>query len=108
MCKKTSGLSRRNFILTGSVASAGLLRAGRANAELAAAPQTTGKTIRVGEVTVQGVSFRNNEIILAGNIYRPKDFSEQRNYAAIVAFHPGSLDAQGSVYYFRRNAYGSL
>lgn len=63
--------------------------AGRTNAVLAPAPQTTGKTIRVGEVTVQGVSFRNNEILLAGNIYRPKDFSEQRNYAAIVVVHPG-------------------
>jgi len=71
---------------------------------LAPAPQTTGKTKRVGEVTVQGVSFRNNEILLAGNIYRPRDFSEQRRYTAIVVVYPGSLDAQGAVYYFRRNA----
>ena len=36
--QKTSGLSRRNFILRGSVASGGLLMAGRTNAELAPAP----------------------------------------------------------------------
>ncbi|EJB8474229.1 alpha/beta hydrolase [Citrobacter freundii] len=33
--------------------------------------------------------FRNNEIMMSGNVYVPPDFSENRQYAAIVVVHPG-------------------
>ncbi|QLK63284.1 alpha/beta hydrolase [Enterobacteriaceae bacterium Kacie_13] len=40
-------------------------------------------------ITVQSVMFKNNEIMMSGNIYLPKEFSENRKYAAIVVVHPG-------------------
>ncbi|QHB34676.1 alpha/beta hydrolase [Yersinia canariae] len=33
--------------------------------------------------------FRNHEIMMSGNVYFPKDFREDRKYAAIVVVHPG-------------------
>ncbi|PKX84065.1 hypothetical protein A0G02_01575 [Pectobacterium peruviense] len=33
--------------------------------------------------------FRNHEIMMSGNIYLPKGFSEDQKYAAIVVVHPG-------------------
>ncbi|WP_417643274.1 alpha/beta hydrolase [Enterobacter kobei] len=89
MSKKTSGLSRRNFILTSSVASAGLLMAGHASALLSLTPRTSGTTTHVDGITVSNVLFRNNEIMMSGNVYVPPDFSEHRKYAAIVVVHPG-------------------
>ncbi|MGE1069413.1 alpha/beta hydrolase [Pantoea agglomerans] len=89
MSKKAGGLSRRNFILTSSVASAGLLMAGHASALLSPTPRTSGTTIHVDGVTVSSVLFRNNEIMMSGNVYVPPDFSENRQYAAIVVVHPG-------------------
>lgn len=89
MSKKTGGLSRRNFILTSSVASAGLLMAGHASAMLSPTPNTSGTTTHVDGITVTSVLFRNNEIMMSGNIYVPPDFSENRQYAAIVVVHPG-------------------
>ncbi|MGB7801747.1 alpha/beta hydrolase [Buttiauxella sp.] len=90
MSIKTAGLSRRNFILTSSVASAGLLMAGHASALLSPTPNTSGTTTHVDGITVSSVLFRNNEIMMSGNIYVPPDFSENRQYAAIVVVHPGS------------------
>lgn len=89
MSKKAGGLSRRNFILTSSVASAGLLMAGHASALLSPTPRTSGTTTHVDGVTVSSVLFRNNEIMMSGNVYVPPDFSENRQYAAIVVVHPG-------------------
>jgi hypothetical protein len=89
MTEKTGGLSRRNLILTGSMVSAGLLVAGRASAALNAAPRSAGMTTQIGDITVRGVAFKNNDITMSGNVYFPKDFSEGRKYAAIVVVHPG-------------------
>jgi hypothetical protein len=87
MSNKTGGLSRRNFILTSSVASAGFLMAGHASALLSPTPRTSGTTTHVDGVTVSSVLFRNNEIMMSGNVYVPPDFSENRQYAAIVVVH---------------------
>ena len=89
MSNKTGGLSRRNFILTGSVTSAVLLMAGKASAVLPATPRASGTTTHVDGVTVQSVMFRNNEIMMSGNVCLPKGFSENRKYGAIVVVHPG-------------------
>lgn len=89
MSKETGGLSRRNFILTSSVASAGLLMAGHASALLSPTPRTSGTATQVDGITVSNVLFRNNEIMMSGNVYVPADFSENRQYAAIVVVHPG-------------------
>lgn len=90
MSEKTSGLNRRNFILTSSVLSAGLLMAGRVSAEIAVVPKSALARTQVGDVVVQGVEFKKKDgITLSGNIYYPKGFNEGRKYAAIVVVHPG-------------------
>jgi fermentation-respiration switch protein FrsA (DUF1100 family) len=89
MSKTPGGLSRRNLILAGSIASAGLLVATRASASLAPTPRASGTTTHVDGITVQSVMFKNNEIMMSGNVYLPKGFSENRKYAAIVVVHPG-------------------
>lgn len=89
MNKKTGGISRRNFILTSSVASAGLLMTGYASAMLSPTPNTSGTTTRIDGITITSVLFRNNEIMMSGNVYVPPDFSEKRQYAGIVVVHPG-------------------
>ncbi|WP_223250521.1 alpha/beta hydrolase [Pectobacterium peruviense] len=89
MSNKTGGLSRRNFILKSSVVSAGFLMAGKASAVLPPTPRASGTTTHIDGVTVQSVMFRNHEIMMSGNIYLPKGFSEDQKYAAIVVVHPG-------------------
>jgi len=41
------------------------------------------------EARVLNVSFKNNGIDMAGNLYLPKNFSETGKYPAIVSVHPG-------------------
>lgn len=79
MDKKKGGISRRNFILTSSVASAGLLMAGHALAMLSPTPNKSGTTTRVNGITFTSVLFRNNEIMMSGNVYVPPDFSKTVN-----------------------------
>ena len=38
---------------------------------------------------MQGVTFKNNGIDMAGNVYFPAGFDNSRRYAAIVSVHPG-------------------
>ena len=89
MTTLTGGLSRRQLLLAGSFASAGLLMATRATAALPPAPQAAGKSVRVGDVTIQGITFKNHDILMSGNLYLPQGFSKSRQYAAIVVVHPG-------------------
>lgn len=89
MTEKTGGLSRRNLVLTGSMVSTGLLMAGRASAALDATPRSAGMTSQIGDITVRGVVFKNNDITLSGNVYLPRSFSEGRKYPSIVVVHPG-------------------
>lgn len=72
MSKETGGLSRRNFILTSSVASAGLLMAGHASALLSPTPRTSGTATQVDGITVSNVLFRNNEIMMSGTSTFPQ------------------------------------
>ena len=41
------------------------------------------------DATMKSVQFKNNGIDMAGNVYFPKDFTENRKYSAIVVVHPG-------------------
>lgn len=68
MSNKTGGLSRRNFILTSSVASAGFLMASHASALHSPTPHISGTTTHVDGVTVSSVLFRNNEIMMSGKL----------------------------------------
>ena len=38
----------------------------------------------------KNVTFKNRAINMAGNLYLPNDFSDNKKYAAIVCVHPGS------------------
>ena len=39
-------------------------------------------------VTVEKVLFKNNDITLVGNLYRPADFDNSKKYPAISVAHP--------------------
>lgn len=41
------------------------------------------------DITVQNVTFTNADSTMAGNLYLPDGFSEDRSYPAIVSVHPG-------------------
>ena len=61
----------------------------RASADMAAYPDGADCRTSGGDVAVQGVEFKNNDITMSGNIYYPKGFNEGQKYAAIVVVHPG-------------------
>lgn len=74
-------LSRRNLLLTGSVAAAAALL-----------PRTTfaqSGNATPGDIVMQSVEFTNNGITMAGNLYTPPGFDRGRKYPAIVSIHPG-------------------
>jgi fermentation-respiration switch protein FrsA (DUF1100 family) len=78
----TSG--RRTALMTGAALIAALLLPLVAFA--AAKPTSPAKT---GEVRVKNVTFKNNGIEMAGNLYLPKGFSESGKYPAVITVHPG-------------------
>lgn len=47
--------------------------------------QTTAKNI----ASVQAVTFKNNNLKMAGNLYLPAGFDKNKKYPAIVVVHPG-------------------
>lgn len=47
------------------------------------------KLTKTGDITMEGVSFKNNDIKMAGNLFLPKDFSEDKKYPTIIVVHPG-------------------
>lgn len=82
---RSGRLSRRVTLMGGAIMLTGaLLLPGNA---LRAAE--TGSNSQIAEIRVQSVSFKNNDISLAGNVYYPKGFDESRKYAAVVVIHPG-------------------
>jgi uncharacterized protein len=85
----TGPVSRRTLMVGGSIVAAGLLVPGSASAALAPTPRTAGSTVRIGDVTVRGVAFKNNDITMSGNVYLPKGFTKRRKYPAVVVVHPG-------------------
>lgn len=82
-------LSRRALMVGGSIVSAGLLIPRSASAALHPAPRPAGPTTRIGDVTVKGVTFKNNDITMSGNVYLPKGFTKRRTYPTIVVVDPG-------------------
>lgn len=38
---------------------------------------------------MKSITFRNGPLTMAGNLHLPEDFSESREYAALIAVHPG-------------------
>jgi uncharacterized protein len=77
-------LGRRKALLGGSALTASLLLPGFA---FAAGKSADGS--RTGAVSRRSVSFKNNSIDMAGNLYLPKNFSKSGKYPAIVSVHPG-------------------
>jgi len=53
---------------------------------LAAPPSNDSKA---AEVRVQSVTFKNDGILMAGNLYLPKGFTEGGKYSAVLTVHPG-------------------
>jgi fermentation-respiration switch protein FrsA (DUF1100 family) len=74
---------RRDVLTAGLALLAALLAPQRS---LAASPATEAKP---AEVRVKSVTFRNNGIVMAGNLHLPKGFSESGKYPAVVTVHPG-------------------
>ena len=78
----TSKLSRRQALFGGSALAASLALPSIAEAA------GTATAIKSG-TRILNVTFKNNGIDMAGDLYLPKDFSEGRKYPAIVSVHPG-------------------
>ena len=56
-------------------------------------------------VTVEKVQFKNNDITLVGNLYRPADFDKSKKYPAISVAHPwGGVKEQTAGIYAERLA----
>lgn len=88
MIENKGGISRRNLMFRASAASAGLLMARSAAAQLAPTP-SIGHAIDFRGVTVRGVTFMNNDITLSANVYFPENFDASRTHPTIVVVHPG-------------------
>jgi len=75
---------RRYALFGGSLLAASLLipQAAFAATKSKASAQTAG-------ARVLNVTFKNNGIDMAGNLYLPKNFSDTGKYPAIVSVHPG-------------------
>lgn len=93
-------LTRRKAILGGSAFAASLMVPGLsfgASQAVAAATQ--------GDINMKSVTFKNNGIDMAGNLYFPKGFQEGHKYPAIVSVHPGGgVKEQTAGVYARRLA----
>lgn len=79
-----TNLSRRHALFGGSAMAATLLMPEMASA---AGGSALGK--KAGNALVRDVTFKNNGIDMAGNLYLPKNFSATTKYPAIVSVHPG-------------------
>jgi fermentation-respiration switch protein FrsA (DUF1100 family) len=79
-----ASIGRRQAIFGGSALAASVLIPQIASAAGESKQRTTTTGVRV-----LNVSFKNNGIDMAGNLYLPKNFSKSGNYPAIVSVHPG-------------------
>gem|GEM_PF-43823 len=77
-----NSIGRRHALFGGSALAASLLIPQIASAAGKSKVMATG-------VRVLNVSFKNNGIDMAGNLYLPKGFSKTSKYPAIVSVHPG-------------------
>jgi uncharacterized protein len=44
---------------------------------------------RAADVRVKAVTFKNNDIVMAGNLHLPRGFSERGKYPVVITVHPG-------------------
>lgn len=79
-----TNLSRRHALFGGSAMAATLLMP-----EIASAASGSALDKKAGDARVRAVTFKNNGIDMAGNLYLPKNFSTNTKYPAIVSVHPG-------------------
>ncbi|MDB5744392.1 MAG: hypothetical protein JWR68_2707 [Polaromonas sp.] len=77
-----ASLARRKTLLGGSALTASLWMPAFAAGK---SESSAGK----GGVKIKNVTFRNNAIDMAGNLYLPKNFTEGSKFPAIVSVHPG-------------------
>jgi fermentation-respiration switch protein FrsA (DUF1100 family) len=82
--RKPANSSRRHAIFSGSALAASLLIS-----QITFAAGESNLTTEATGARVLNVSFKNNGIDMAGNLYLPKNFSETGKYPAIVSVHPG-------------------
>lgn len=77
----------------GTTLVAALMLGGLASNATAASAEVTATSKAAGvlatTVTAKSISFKNGSITMAGNLYLPPGFEEGKQYAAIVAVHPG-------------------
>jgi fermentation-respiration switch protein FrsA (DUF1100 family) len=76
--------SRRNALFGGSALAASLVLP-----EIASAAGSSTPSSKTGDAGRLDVSFKNNGIDMAGNLYLPNNFREIAKYPAIVSVHPG-------------------
>lgn len=43
----------------------------------------------IGQKNLRPVTFKNGQIIMAGNLYLPDNFDERKQYPTIIVTHPG-------------------
>jgi len=79
-----TNLSRRHALFGGSAMTASLWMP-----EIASAAGGPNLGTKAGDAYLRTVSFKNNGIDMAGNLYLPKSFSETAKYPAIISVHPG-------------------
>ncbi len=48
-----------------------------------------GTKLMAQATTFTKVTFKNNNLKMAGNLYLPKDFNESKKYPVIITVHPG-------------------
>lgn len=77
-------LARRKALLGGSALAASMLVP-----SFVFAAGTAERSPKANGVTMKNVTFKNNAIDMAGNVYLPKGFDEKRTYPAVVSVHPG-------------------
>src|SRR3954452_14302426 len=75
---------RRKILTGGSILAAAVIAP-----RFAFSASETGRISQAGGVTMQSVTFNNNGIRMAGNVYFPAGFDNNRKYAAIISVHPG-------------------
>ena len=90
---KPSRLARRSAIALGlaSVAVAGVVYAKPESIAAAdvASNASAKSVVPTNEITAKAVTFNNNGLQMAGNLYLPKGFNANHKYAAIITVHPG-------------------
>lgn len=80
----STNFSRRQVLFGGSALAASLLIP-----QIVSAAGKSNLGTKAAEAGVLNVSFKNNGIDMAGNLYLPKNFSATGKYPAIVSVHPG-------------------